>query len=189
MRENKDTAERREEFVEAAEKLFKENGVVETTINAIVKELDVAKGLFYYYFQSKDDVIDAISEKYNQSFRKALQRAMHNDDYDERLEQYLESVIVSFKTMWNNLHGESEDIDLSILATRTMEEAKATASSLLRDLLEEGNASSILDIHYPKYYAEMIISGIADLIGRNDADMDEIRKMIRDLIERSRKEK
>ena len=52
-----DAEQRREEFINAAEKLFKENGVVETTVNAIVKELDVAKGLFYYYFKSKDDVI------------------------------------------------------------------------------------------------------------------------------------
>ena len=29
-------------------KLFKENGVVDTTINAIVKEMDVAKGLFFF---------------------------------------------------------------------------------------------------------------------------------------------
>ena len=39
--------ERRNEFMDAAEKLFKENGIVDTTINSIVKELDVAKGLFY----------------------------------------------------------------------------------------------------------------------------------------------
>ena len=68
MRESKDSEIRRDEFVAAAEKLFRENGIVETTINAIVKEMDVAKGLFYYYFESKDDVIDAISEKYNLDF-------------------------------------------------------------------------------------------------------------------------
>ena len=61
VKEPKDTEVRRSEFVEAAEKLFRENGIVDTTVNSIVRELDVAKGLFYYYFKSKDDVIDAIS--------------------------------------------------------------------------------------------------------------------------------
>ena len=50
MADVKDSDERRNEFVDAAEKLFQENGIVDTTINAIVKEMNVAKGLFYYYF-------------------------------------------------------------------------------------------------------------------------------------------
>ncbi|WP_427927424.1 TetR/AcrR family transcriptional regulator, partial [Acinetobacter baumannii] len=54
MAETKDSEERRNEFVEAAEKLFREHGIVDTTINSIVKEMNVAKGLFYYYFKSKD---------------------------------------------------------------------------------------------------------------------------------------
>ena len=41
MPENKDNEERKNEFIDAAEKLFKENGIVETTISSIVKEMDV----------------------------------------------------------------------------------------------------------------------------------------------------
>ena len=35
MPENKDNEERKNEFIDAAEKLFKENGIVETTISSI----------------------------------------------------------------------------------------------------------------------------------------------------------
>ena len=45
-------------------KLFKENGIVDTTINSIVREMDVAKGLFYYYFKSKQDIYLATIEQY-----------------------------------------------------------------------------------------------------------------------------
>ena len=76
MAETKDSEERRNEFVEAAEKLFREHGIVDTTINSIVKEMNVAKGLFYYYFKSKDDVIDAISEKYNELFNEMMNASM-----------------------------------------------------------------------------------------------------------------
>ena len=68
MAETKDSEERRNEFVEAAEKLFREHGIVDTTINSIVKEMNVAKGLFYYYFTTKDDMV------------KAVDRAMTIDD-------------------------------------------------------------------------------------------------------------
>ena len=45
MPENIDNEVRKNEFLDAAEKLFKENGIVETTISSIGKERDVAKGL------------------------------------------------------------------------------------------------------------------------------------------------
>ena len=76
MIDSKNTEERKQEFVDAAEKLFKENGIMDTTVNNIVKELDVAKGLFYYYFKSKDDVIDAISQKYNDAFNQSMMKDM-----------------------------------------------------------------------------------------------------------------
>ena len=91
MADVKDSDERRNEFVDAAEKLFQENGIVDTTINAIVKEMNVAKGLFYYYFKSKDDVIDAVSEKYKEVFNDMLQTSMDKPTYEERLQQYIQN--------------------------------------------------------------------------------------------------
>ena len=79
-KENHENEDRREEFIDAAERLFKKNGVMGTTINAIVSEMNVAKGLFYYYFKSKDDVIDAISEKYNESFRQSIRKNLSKED-------------------------------------------------------------------------------------------------------------
>ncbi len=189
MQETKDSEQRRNEFIDAAEKLFKENGIVDTTISAIVREMDVAKGLFYYYFKSKDDVIDAISEKYNNAFKKSILRSAGSQDYETRLEQFIENSVISFREMWGNLHGEADNIDLSILTSRSLEEAKKTASGALQDLLEEGISLDRIDIRKPKYYADIIIGGIADLVSRNETDMEEIKAIIRELIFRAGKEK
>ena len=187
MRESKDSEVRRDEFVAAAEKLFRENGIVETTINAIVKEMDVAKGLFYYYFESKDDVIDAISEKYNLDFRRSIERSLRQDEFDQRLDAFIEDSILSFRQMWEKLRGANDDIDLSILASRSMDEAKKTASSVLEELLEEGNSSRKLNIMSPKLFAEAIIAGMTDLDAQSEATGEEIKKIIEGLI-RSGKE-
>ena len=53
----KDPEERKKEFREAAEKLFRDRGFENTTVDDIVCVMDVAKGLFYYYFKTKDDVL------------------------------------------------------------------------------------------------------------------------------------
>ncbi len=188
MKDTRDTDERRNEFIDAAEKLFKENGIVDTTVNAIVKELDVAKGLFYYYFKSKDDVIDAISEKYNRDFKAAIQRSLDNsNDFDEQLNAFIDNTIASFRVMWDNLHGVDENIDLTILSSRSLEEAKETASRKLNELLKEGNQLNKFNIPNPDYFSKLIVSGIADLASHTEADLKEIQKIIHELIRKAGK--
>jgi AcrR family transcriptional regulator len=57
---------RREELMNAAQRLFLDQGVASTTIEQITSGADVAKGTFYLYFSSKDDVRTALSERFAQ---------------------------------------------------------------------------------------------------------------------------
>lgn len=187
--ETKDSEERRNEFVDVAEKLFKENGIVDTTVNAIVKELDVAKGLFYYYFKSKDDVIDAISAKYNEIFLEMMNEEMDaQPTYEEKLNQFVENCIESFQRLRENLHGDHDDVDLMALKVKSLEEAKEKASQSLKDLFQEGIEQGKLHIKNSTYYADIIVSGISDLVKTGEASTSEIKEIMMDLIQPSRKE-
>lgn len=188
MRETKDSDERRREFVDAAEKLFKENGIVDTTVNNIVKELDVAKGLFYYYFRSKDDVISAISRKYGDAFRASMEKCMETSDWSERLSRFTENCVVSFRELNERLKGDSEGVDLSRLTMLSIEDARIACSKTLKELLEEGNEKHDLGIENTAYYADLIVGGISYLVAKGETDTEEIRQMIMDLLHRDRKE-
>jgi AcrR family transcriptional regulator len=48
------------EIINAAERLFAERGYDETPVEAIISEVGIAKGTFYHYFVSKEDILDAI---------------------------------------------------------------------------------------------------------------------------------
>ncbi|MGH7002072.1 MAG: TetR/AcrR family transcriptional regulator, partial [Stellaceae bacterium] len=48
----------------AAERLFLQQGVGTTTVEQITSSADVAKGTFYLYFSSKDDVLIALGDRY-----------------------------------------------------------------------------------------------------------------------------
>ena len=186
MPDNKDNEERRNEFMDAAEKLFKENGIVDTTINSIVRELDVAKGLFYYYFRSKEDVIDAISEKYNEVFRESMRTAMDKPDYDERLKQYMENCIRSFRTLHTQLQGK-EEADLSPLISRSLKEARSASENGLTKLLKEGISRGEFEMKYPQYYAKILTGGIITLI-KEEEDDEVIASIMDDLMKRLGKE-
>lgn len=64
MRVVKKPEERRAEMISAAAKLFAQQGFVRTSVAEIVTAVDVAKGLFYYYFTTKDDMVKAVVEGY-----------------------------------------------------------------------------------------------------------------------------
>ena len=182
MLESKDSEQRKQEFIDAAEKLFKENGIVDTTINSIVKEVNVAKGLFYYYFKSKEDVIEAISEKYNTVFKEMMQEAMDQPGYDERLDQYIENCVKSFRTLSEQV--DDSEVDLTVLRARSTEEALRSSSHGLMLLIMEGNADDILSVERPEYLAVMLVNGIAALVHEGKAADEEICEMVSGLIRR-----
>ena len=62
-RVTKDPEERKQELIDAAERLFMERGYEATAVSDIVQEVGVAQGTFYYYFPSKEEILEAIIEK------------------------------------------------------------------------------------------------------------------------------
>ena len=60
----------REKIVNTAWKLFYEKGFGETTINDILREADISKGTFYYYFRSKDDLLSTLSEILDREYER-----------------------------------------------------------------------------------------------------------------------
>jgi AcrR family transcriptional regulator len=86
LRVSKDPDERRNEIIDVAEELFLTNGFEETTVSGIVRRIGVAQGLFYYYFKSKDEVLDAIAERYADLLLRnieVLTRDSHMDTFEK----------------------------------------------------------------------------------------------------------
>ncbi|MBW9173974.1 TetR/AcrR family transcriptional regulator [Clostridium estertheticum] len=60
MRISKKHEERKNEILDTSEMLFATKGYVKTTVNDILQLIGIAKGTFYYYFQSKEEVMNEI---------------------------------------------------------------------------------------------------------------------------------
>lgn len=58
--------ERRQEILDTAMKVFYKKGYEKTSISDIAKEMDVAQGLCYRYFSSKEELFDAALDEYAQ---------------------------------------------------------------------------------------------------------------------------
>jgi len=60
MRVSKKYDVRLTEILDAAEALFSQIGYEKTTINNILEKVGIGKGTFYHYFQSKEELGDAV---------------------------------------------------------------------------------------------------------------------------------
>ena len=72
--------DRKNAFVNAAEELFKEKGFENTSIDDIVERVGVAKGLFYYYFDSKEELLGQILQRLIEEVRSSVRAAMNEKD-------------------------------------------------------------------------------------------------------------
>jgi TetR/AcrR family transcriptional regulator, cholesterol catabolism regulator len=56
---------RRSQLLDIALNLFAERGVENVSMKDLAREANVAQGLIYHYFQSKDDLLVAVFQRYN----------------------------------------------------------------------------------------------------------------------------
>ena len=59
----KEYYERKNEILDAAQELFLTQGYEKTSVDNIIKKVGVAKGTFYYYFKSKEDLLDKLVKR------------------------------------------------------------------------------------------------------------------------------
>lgn len=73
MRVVKEAEERRNEILDAVDELFAQKGFDGTSTNDILEKVGIARGTLYYHFKSKEDIMDALIERYNVRLLDAAQ--------------------------------------------------------------------------------------------------------------------
>ncbi len=87
-------SKRREQILEAAYRLFTEDGYHGTTVGDICDEIGVGKGVFYWYFRSKEELFRELLRDCLLRLRRAQQSAIEGVDPPlERLERGIRASI------------------------------------------------------------------------------------------------
>jgi AcrR family transcriptional regulator len=67
---------RREDLVDAAVRVFATTGVAGTSVDEIVRAAGVAKGTFYLYFETRDDIVTAVAERLVEGVGRQMDHAL-----------------------------------------------------------------------------------------------------------------
>jgi len=159
----KDPEERRRELMDAAERLFITEGYVQTSIGDIVNEVKVSQGTFYYYFDSKEDVLVAVLEKEIMSMESDFCQIANRNDLDEavKLNSMLNrfiSIAASGKRLMGYVHeGMNATLHKKLMKVRPF----ARIAPVMAEVISKGVDKGRFNVDHPletSYLLLMLVS-------------------------------
>ena len=154
---------RREEIIATAFACFTERGIRGTSVNDIVARLGIAKGTFYHYFKSKEDLAHLYVTRMGEIHIREVEKIIA----DESLGFFsrLRMCILKFFEMANSAFT-LQTLDIGIpeaVRQNLIEEFAASAAEILGGFLDEGVQQGFLQISYPRLTCYIISMGIQSL--------------------------
>ncbi len=160
-RVTKDPEERKQELIDAAEDLFMEKGYEQTAVSDIVRKVQVAHGTFYYYFPSKEDILEAVIDENIASLESNVKEIMQRHDLApaSKLNAMVNSIIginVARRKIMDYLHEESSAVMHEKMERRTVDRLVP----LLAEVVALGAEEGYFNVQNPRETAEFLLASL-----------------------------
>lgn len=174
---------RKNELIKIAYKKFLENGYEQTSVDELIEEAQIAKGTYYYYFRSKEQMLEEVIEM---MLAKGSERAAEVLNSDLSIPEKIVGIMLAYRPMADELTiqdtlNQPENI---LLHDRINKKLLANAVPLLSEAVREGIRQGVFECEQVEERVKMIliISRIFDDgdYTRNDviAFIDLVEKLI-----------
>ncbi len=152
-------------ILDSTEKLMSVMPDSEITINMIAKNAGIGKGSVYYYFQSKDEILDAVIERcYKRALHEYFSDINVHSTAIEKIRCLFQSIIKKeFHDNQQNLMLTLHLHDDLMLHHKMKLVALEEVSPVLTDLLYQGIEEGTIITDTPEESAEMIVAVITFL--------------------------
>ena len=158
MKVIKNGEERKHEILDIAKELFIEKGYENTSIVNILEKVGIAKGTLYYYFTSKEEILDAIIDRISEKiFYKAQEISK---DPSLSVQEKILGVVMSLnieddneKKIVNNIHNPQN----LLMHQKQFDSIIDNVVPILTKVICEGIEKGIFNTDYPLETVEMIL--------------------------------
>ena len=162
--------ERRNEIIETAGKLFEEKGYEQTQVQDIVNEIGVAKGLFYYYFKSKDEVMEELADRYADAIIDAVNNLIDKDiSTFDKINRIFQIFIDSAEKKSGIFMG-ILNVKNGITHERIFFNVGKKMVPLVTELILSGNDNGECNCSDPKFITEFLVSGLFNIMNQISPD-------------------
>ena len=163
MRDVKDPEIRRAEIMDAAMILFMEKGYANTTTQDIVDKVNISRGLLYYHFKNKEDILYCLVERYSDKLLRDIHVIVNDDDKTaiEKIRAFIDATVIST----DNVSAEGTELQKTV----DLEENHYMLDKLSHKLIEkltiyferiinQGISEKVFSVKYPSETAEFLMT-------------------------------
>ena len=163
MRDVKDPEIRRAEIMDAAMLLFMEKGYTNTTTQDIVDKVNISRGLLYYHFKNKEDILYCLVERYSEKLLRDIHVIVNDDDKTaiEKIRAFIDATIIST----DNVSAEGTELQKTV----DLKENRYMLDKLSHKLIEkltkyferiinQGISEKVFSVKYPSETAEFLMT-------------------------------
>lgn len=164
-------AEKRAQILDVAQRLIYTKGYEQLTIQDLLGELQISKGAFYHYFDSKQALLEALLERLQQEGEQIFTRIIRDTELPvlARLQHFFDTVgrwkvaqkayVLALLRVWYT-------DDNAVVRLRVQTTMAQHIGPLLTELIAEGVAAGVLDTTFPDQAGPIVLQ---TLIGAGDS--------------------
>ncbi|MDU5913987.1 MAG: TetR/AcrR family transcriptional regulator [Anaerococcus vaginalis] len=182
-RDRVDYFDRKSEILDMARSMFIFTGYENTSINDLIKKLGIAKGTFYHYLKSKEELLDQVISEVN---KKIVKNICEISALDRSTDEKLFMVISSLKVENHNMIIDyMHKLENALLHQKTLNSILKDVTPYFEKIIEEGNRSNVFSCKYPKESMYIFLCSAINLLddGVIDFNNDEKESIFIALIE------
>ncbi|MDD6306714.1 MAG: TetR/AcrR family transcriptional regulator [Clostridiales bacterium] len=172
--------DKRELILNTMQELFKEGKAGIASVNDIAKRAGIAKGGLYYYFHSKEEVMDALVEREYENIIQNCQRVLDGSSLNAtgKLALLLHTYTTSYvdPSLDEYLHMPQN----AAIHQKSLAQILLSLSEIITSVIEQGVKEGSYQCEYPEEYAHILLSVFTFLMDPGIFDwtpMQKIRKM------------
>ena len=186
MRDVKDPEIRRAEIMDAAMLLFMEKGYANTTTQDIVDKVNISRGLLYYHFKNKEDILYCLVERYSEKLLSDIHVIVYDDDKTaiEKIRAFIDATIIST----DNVSAEGTELQKTV----DLEENRYMLDKLSHKLIEkltiyferiinQGISEKVFSVKYPSETAEFLMTAYV-FVSNNIGIITSKKELVKDYL-------
>ncbi len=154
-------SERRNELINIAGEFFFTKGFSKTSVQNIIDKADIAKGTFYHYFKSKDDILDAMTKHIKGLYKKAYVILDMKMNAIDKLNYFFQEVqgwkMGNMKLMRVLMKVMMSDNNL-VLRNRILKHTINETVPIYCGIIKQGINEGLFNVSYPELTSRFIIT-------------------------------
>ena len=160
----KEAEVRREELLDLALRLFLDAGYERTSVERVTTEAGLAKGTFYHYFASKQDLLEQLVERFTDGLFEEIETALAEVEGGSAIDRFRALTAASTRAKLGR-----KDVTLALSRSLFSDGNQALRSHLvdgwiertrpfIGDIIEQGCAEGVFDVPDPQAMTEVWLS-------------------------------